>query len=74
MDKDIIIVDDADEMVTRAKLTEFNPDIDLWANCEQRLFYFYYNQRSTIEIAGKDVPNFFYRGTKITTFKYLKSL
>ena len=70
--KDILIVDDVDEMISRQTFLSFDPDNMIHASTELRIFYFYFNRQSVYD--DKDhlaMPNMWFTGTKLTTMKYL---
>lgn len=73
VNEDILIMDDVDEMISKETLMKYDPRVHDYAITELRLFYFYYNRRSSYHDQERtDIPNYWYTGTKLTTFKYLK--
>ena len=69
---DLIIMSDADEIVTPLSINEYNGSKYQYAATEMFLYYFYYNQLSVLQDSyGRITPNYWYKGAKIIKFGYL---
>lgn len=69
---DLVIMSDADEIVTPLSIDEYNPYKYQYAATEMFLYYFYYNQLSVIQDSrGSITPNYWYKGAKIIKFAHL---
>lgn len=72
-DKDVMILDDIDEMMSLEAFYRFDPISYEWMGTYLRICRFYFNRVSVFDTPEKKgMPNYMVRATKITTIGGLK--